>query len=221
MVHVRTLSSVVPPANLDDQHLVRLRDYYARHGALPSYARIGEVVGFKAKNAAVKLAARLTDAGYLRSAPGGKLAPTARFFELPLFDSPVQAGAAVTIPGQEAGELMTIDSYLIEAPSKTVLLRIKGDSMQDAGVLDGDLAVVERSRSASAGEFIVAVVDGEFTVKELGYESEQPILIPHNDSYPCIRPESDLEIFGIVRGIVRKVDKRWTGVRRAAFGVSK
>lgn len=211
----------MPQANLDDRHLARLRDHYARHGTLPSYAGIGEVVGFKAKNAAVKLATRLTEAGFLRTAPGGKLAPTARFFELPLFDSPVRAGVAAQIPGQEAGELVTIDSYLIEAPSKTVLLRVKGDSMQDAGVLDGDLAVVERSQNASAGEFVVAVVDGAFTLKELGYEGEQPILIPHNDRYARIKPESDLEIFGIVRGIVRKVDKGWTGVRRAGTGGSK
>lgn len=211
----------MPPPNLDDRHLARLRDHYARHGTLPSYAGIGAVVGFKAKNAAVKLAARLTSAGFLRSAPGGKLAPTARFFELPLFDSPVQAGEAVTIPGQEAGESMTIDSYLIDTPSKTVLLRVKGDSMQDAGMLDGDIAVVERSQSAIAGEFIVAMVDGAFTLKELGYEGEQPILIPHNNSYPRIRPERDLEIFGIVRGIVRKVGKGRTGVRRTVFGESK
>lgn len=211
----------MPQANLDERHLARLRDHYARHGTLPSYAGIGEVVGFKAKNAAVKLATRLTEAGFLRPAPGGKLAPTARFFEMPLFDSPVQAGVASPIHGQEPGELVTIDSYLIEAPSKTVLLRVKGDSMQDAGVLDGDLAVVERSQNASAGEFVVAVVDGAFTLKELGYEGEQPILIPHNDRYARIRPERDLEIFGIVRGIVRKVEKGWTGVRRAGLGGSK
>lgn len=86
----------MPQANLDDRYLARLRDHYARHGTLPSYAGIGQLVGFKAKNAAVKLASRLTVAGYLRAAPGGKLAPTARFFELPLFDSPVQAGLAAS-----------------------------------------------------------------------------------------------------------------------------
>lgn len=48
----------MPPANLDDRHLARLRDHYARHGTLPSYAGMGQVVGFKAKNAAVKLAAK-------------------------------------------------------------------------------------------------------------------------------------------------------------------
>lgn len=208
----------MPLANLDDRHLARLRDYYARHGTLPSYAGIGEVVGFKAKNAAVKLAGRLTEAGFLRSAPGGKLAPTARFFEVPLFDSPVQAGSPVAIAALEPSELVTIDGYLIDAPSKTVLLRVKGDSMQDAGVLDGDLAVVERSQSASAGQFVVAIVDGAFSFKELGYEGEQPILIPHNDAYPRIKPSRDLEIFGIVRGIVRKVDKGWAGVSRASIG---
>lgn len=208
-------------ANLDDRHLARLRDHYARHGTLPSYAGIGQLVGFKAKNAAVKLAGRLTVAGYLRPAPGGKLAPTPRFLALPLFDSPVQAGLADSIQGQEASELVTIDSYLIEVPSKTVLLRVKGDSMQDAGVLDGDLAVVERSQSASAGEFVIAVVDGDFTLKELGYEGEQPILIPHNQRYPRIKPARDLEIFGVVRGIVRRVDKGWASARRATFGGSK
>lgn len=211
----------MPQANLDDQHLARLQDHYARHGTLPSYAGIGQVVGFKAKNAAVKLATRLTVAGYLRPAPGGKLAPTPQFFALPLFDSPVHAGPAESITGQEAAELVTIDSYLIAVPSKTVLLRVKGDSMQDAGVLDGDLAVVERSQSASAGEFIVAVVDGAFTLKELGYEGGRPVLIPRNDRYARIRPERDLEIFGIVRGIVRKVGKGWTGVRSTTFGGSK
>jgi SOS-response transcriptional repressor LexA len=207
--------------NLDDRHLARLRDHYARHGTLPSYAGIGQLVGFKAKNAAVKLAGRLTVAGYLRPAPGGKLAPAPRFFALPLFDSPVQAGLADSIQGQGASELVTIDSYLIEVPSKTVLLRVKGDSMQDAGVLDGDLAVVERAQSASAGEFVIAVVDGDFTLKELGYEGEQPILIPHNQRYPRIKPERDLEIFGVVRGIVRRVDKGCASGRRATLGASK
>ena len=211
----------MPQANLDDRHLARLRDHYARHGTLPSYAGIGELVGFKAKNAAVKLASRLTVAGYLRPAPGGKLAPTARFFELPVFDSPVPAGMAVSVQSQEPSELVTIDSYLIDAPSKTVLLRVKGDSMQGAGVLDGDLAVVERSSNATAGELIIAVIDGEFTLKELGYEGEQPVLIPHNDRFPLLRPERDLEIFGIVRGIVRRVNKGWAGVPRGSFGGSK
>lgn len=194
----------MPTPNQDHHHLWRLRDHFARHGLLPSYAGISEVVGFRAKNAAVKLVRRLTDGGYLRPAPGGRLAPGGRFFELPLVDVPVRAGAAEEIESQMAAELVTVDRFLIDTPSRTVLVRVKGDSMRDAGVLDGDLAVVERSATAVEGQFVVAVVDGGFTLKELHYEKGRPVLLPHNTDHSSIRPAASLEIFGVVRGIVRR-----------------
>jgi SOS-response transcriptional repressor LexA len=206
--------------NADGAHLNRLRDHYAKYGALPSYARMGEVLGFSAKNAAVKLAERLSAEGYLRPAPGGKWAPTDRFFELPLFDSPVRAGLAEAIDGQPAAELITVESYLIDSPSTTVLVRVRGDSMRDAGILDGDLAVVDRASTARAGSYVVAVVDGEFTLKELRYKGKSPILFAHNAAFEPIRPVTSLEIYGVVRGIVRKFkgsparDARHTKVER-------
>lgn len=62
--------------------------------------------------------------------------------------------------------------------------------MCDAGVLDGDTAVVERTPQASQGDFVVALVDGQYTMKELRYEHNQPVLVPHNDRYNTIRPNS-------------------------------
>lgn len=191
--------------NTDASHLSRLRDHYARHGVLPSYAGMGEVLGFRAKTAAVKLAQRLSLAGYLQPAPGGKLVPTARFFELPLFDTPVRAGLPQAIDGQAAAELVTIENYLIESPSSTVLIRVRGDSMKDAGIHDGDLAVVDRALAPSAGAFVIALVDGDFTLKELRYQGRRPVLIPHNADFQPIRPSGELEVFGVVRGIVRKL----------------
>lgn len=199
----------MPFVNTDAAHLSRLRDHYARHGAIPSYAGIGEVVGFKAKNAAVKLGRRLTEAGYLKVAPGGKLAPTPRFFELPVVEGRVRAGAPEAVAEQFAAELVTLDAFLVEVPSKTVLVRVKGDSMRDAGILDGDLAVVERAETARSGQLVVAVTDNEFTLKELRYEGDLPVLVPHNPQFAIIRPTKTLQIFGIVRAIVR----RYAGVR--------
>lgn len=191
--------------NSDGVHLARLRDHYAAHGAMPpSYAGIGEVVGFRTKNAAVKLARRLTDSGFLKAAPGGKIAPTPRFFELPVAQAKVPAGIPAAIGGESAAELITLDSFLVAKPSHTVLVRVKGDSMRDAGILDGDLAVVERTEDARAGDFVVAWVDEEFTLKELRYEGRQAVLVPHNPSHTPIRPGRALEIFGKVRGIVRR-----------------
>jgi SOS-response transcriptional repressor LexA len=190
--------------NVDDRHLDRLRDHYARYGALPSYAGISAVVGFQAKTPAVKLAQRLKEKGFLQTAPGGRLVPTAQFFERPLLSSPVRAGIPTEVVTEVAEERMTLDSYLIESPSKTVLVRVKGDSMRDAGVFEGDLAVVERAEAAQSGQFVVAVVDDEFTLKELRFEGKQPVLVPHNEAYPTIRPAGGLEIFGVVRGVVRR-----------------
>jgi repressor LexA len=198
-------------SNADGSHLSLLRDHYSRHGVLPSYAGMGKVLGFRAKNAAVKLAQRLSHAGYLQSAPGGKLVPTARFFELPLFDTPVRAGLPQAIEGQAAAELVTIESYLIESPSSTVLVRVRGDSMKDVGICDGDLAVVDRAMAPSTGAFVIALIDGDVTLKELRYQGQRPVLVPHNADFQPIRPLGELEVFGVVRGIVRKLKGHLTG----------
>jgi repressor LexA len=205
--------------NNDATHLTRLRDHYARYGTLPSYGGIRDLVGFGAKNAAVKLAKRLTDAGYLRSAPGGKVVPANRFFELPLTDIPIRAGSAEAIDTQVAAELVTLDRFLIDVPSKSVLIRVKGDSMRDAGVLDGDLAVVERTNTARHGEFVVAVVDDGFSLKELRFEGSRPVLVPHNREYAPIHPMGHLELFGVVRGIVRSYRARSPQRARRSSGI--
>ncbi len=86
--------------------------------------------------------------------------------------------------------------------------------MIDAGVLDGDTAVVERTENAQAGDFVAALVDGQYTVKELRYERRAPVLVPHNKSHETIRPERELQILGVVRGIVRKYGRAAQGRTR-------
>ena len=94
------------------------------------------------------------------------------------------------------GDALTIDDYLIERPSQTVLIRVKGDSMVDAGILEGDLVVVEKTPSAKRGDIVVAIVDGQFTLKRLDTDRGQFVLKPENKAYPVIRAEGALEIFG-------------------------
>jgi repressor LexA len=64
--------------------------------------------------------------------------------------------------------------------------------------------VVERSRAATSGDFVIAIVDDEFTLKELRFEKGKPVLHPHNKAYPVIRPKGELELFGVVVGLVRR-----------------
>jgi len=188
----------------DRSYLSTLQDYYARHRALPSYASIGTLLGLRSKSSVAALVARLKLAGFLESTPDRRLAPTRRFFARPLADAPVRAGLPEAVDDTDA-EALTIDDYLIERPSSTVLIRVKGDSMMDAGIFDGDLVVVEKRPSAHKGEIVVAIIDNQFTLKRLDMEAGKFILRAENKAYAPIRPEGALEIFGVMVGLVRKL----------------
>lgn len=196
----------MPAANpeRDSDYLGRLRDYYAENRRIPSFQRIADLMGFASKSPASKLMGRLAEAGFVERTPDDDAwVPAPRFFERPLAEIAVRAGGPDMIEGSQ-GELFLIDQYLVRQPSRTVMVPVKGDSMVDAGIHDGDLVVVERARAARAGDIVVAIVDNEFTLKELALEKGRFILKPRNPAYPVIRPKGELEIFGLVTGLVRR-----------------
>jgi repressor LexA len=99
-------------------------------------------------------------------------------------------------------DAVSIDRHLIPHPSRTVLITVKGDSMVDAGILSGDVVIVEKRSNAKAGDIVVAIVGNEFTVKRLHREKGRFVLRPENKAYPTIRPP-ELEVFGVVVGQFR------------------
>ena len=104
----------------------------------------------------------------------------------------------------DGGAVGSIDAWLVRHPSRTVLVPVVGDSMIEAGIQAGDRVVVERDAPARPGDLVIAVIDNEFTLKELIIEKGKFVLKPHNPAYPIIRPTSQLEIFGVVTGLVRR-----------------
>jgi repressor LexA len=186
----------------DATYLAKLQDYYADNSVLPPYSTIMSLLGLRSKSPVAALIARLKLQGFLESTPEKRLKPGKRFFERPIFDS-VQAGAARQAD-ESRYDTITIDEYLVESPSNTVLINVKGDSMIDAGIMPGDTVVVEKRGPASVGDMVIAIVDNEFTLKTLGNEKGKFVLIPANPAYPVIRPKADLEIFGVVVGQFRK-----------------
>ena len=185
----------------DGQYLGRLQDYYAKHRVLPSYARIGALVGLNSKASVAEMVMRLKGEGFLRSTPDKRLKPGKRFFERPVAES-VRAGMP-SPAADTAAETLAIDEHLVANPSRTLLVKVKGDSMIDAGILDGDTVVVEKRASANVGDIVVAILDNEFTLKRLAREKGRIVLRPENKAYPVIRPRDDLEIFGVVVGQFR------------------
>jgi SOS regulatory protein LexA len=187
----------------DSQYLAQLQDYYAQHKVLPSYARIGALVGLTSKASVASLVLRLKAEGFVESTPDRRLKPGRRFFERPVAES-VQAGLPRPVPDVIAPDTITIDERLIPNPSKTVLIKVKGDSMIDAGIHEGDLVVVEKRASANVGDIVVAIIDNEFTLKRFGREKGRVVLRPENKAYSVIRPKGGVEIFGVVVGLLRK-----------------
>lgn len=188
----------------DADYLNRLRDYYSENPRIPSLQRIAQLMGFASKAAASKLLTRLYDARYIeRTADNDAWIPAERFFERPLADVAVRAGVPEDVDSV-APQPFLVDRYLVRKPSETVMIPVKGDSMIDAGIHEGDIAVVVRTHAARAGDFVVAIVDDEFTLKELASERGRFVLKPHNRAYPVIRPKGQLEVYGVVTGLIRK-----------------
>lgn len=193
----------MPTPNRDNEHLAKLRDYYADARRIPSQQRVAALIGFS-KAAARKFLERLETQGFLARTPDDDAwVPAKRFFERPLADATVPAGMPV-LANDVGGDPFFVDDYLVRTPSRTAMIPIKGESMIEAGINDGDIAVVERGTAASAGDFVVAIVDNEFTLKELDIERGKFILRPHNKGFPIIRPQGSLEIYGVMVGLVRR-----------------
>ena len=101
-----------------------------------------------------------------------------------------------------AADMVSLDAMLVQKPSQTFFMPIKGDSMKDAGLLEGDTAVCERRQRADVGEIVVAFINSEVTIKRLGKEGERYVLKPENKAYAVLRP-NPLEILGVVTGSFR------------------
>ncbi|HET9651709.1 MAG TPA: S24 family peptidase [Usitatibacter sp.] len=189
---------------LDPVYLEKLQDYYAEHKVIPSYSVLASLWGISAKSWVSECVKRFEEAGYLDWTPDKQLKPGKRFFERRVADSPVQAGLPNPAISEGYDFVSSIDEMVVRIPSKTTLVRVKGDSMIDAGILEGDYLVVEQQPHANVGEIVVAIVDNEFTVKYLEREKGAFVLKPANKAYPVIRPRGRLEIFGVMAGLVRR-----------------
>lgn len=187
-------------------YLGKLQDYYARERIVPSTTRLSLLWNVKARSWTHRIVQRLKEERFLENAPGGRVRPGSRFFERTVGPM-VRAG----LPQQAADvqpELLRIDDYLIENPSRTILFPVKGDSMIDLGILEGDMVIIERANTASIGQVILAIVDNEFTLKVLAQDKGGYYLEARNErrnqDYPPIRPEQKLEIYGLYVGLIRK-----------------
>lgn len=126
----------------------------------------------------------------------------------PLFLERVACG--FPSPCQDYAEQeLDLNEHLITHRASTFFLRAQGSSMQDIGLYDGDLLIVDRSLKTEHGDVIIAELNGEFTVKRLLLTPDGPVLQPMNPAYPVIKPDPDsLQIFGVVIHFVHTTRRR-------------
>lgn len=101
---------------------------------------------------------------------------------------------------------LDLNEYLIDNPVATFMMRVAGDSMVRAGINDKDVIIVDRSKEPLPGKIVVAVLDGELTVKRLKRLEKGYLLVPENPDYQpiTVQEEQELIIWGVVTGIVRR-----------------
>jgi repressor LexA len=189
-------------------------------GVPPSQVEIAHAFGFKGVRAAQYHLEALEQAGAIRrvagqargirlmqsavSSPAADLVPAAGDEPLRL---PVLGQVAAGLPiGADAGlhDMVLLDRVFF-SPAPDYLLRVKGDSMRDEGILHGDLIGVHRTSDARSGQIVVARIDDEITVKLLKLGKDGVRLLPRNPDFApiVVRPDQDFAVEGLYCGLVR------------------
>jgi repressor LexA len=192
------------------QIMTFIRDYRASHRTSPTLEEIGESLGVHRVTVHQHVAA-LVKKGAIRKLPQ-------RSRSIEILDRDYLPEATVSVLGRiaagrpieaiEDSEQYTLEELLPIAPGQDVyLLRVVGQSMIDDHITDGDLVMVERTPPTREGEIVVAVVEGEATLKRMYREGDGAVrLQPSNTTMNPIyvRPPQQLDIRGVVRGVLRK-----------------
>jgi repressor LexA len=210
----------------ETQHaiLAHIGERIAAEGMPPSQAEIAKAFGFSGVRGAQYHLEALEAAGAIQRVPGRArgIRLVQRLPEHPDHDpavSPdvISADDAVRLPvlgqvaaGMPIGADIGSDAFLVLdrvlfSPAPDYLLKVKGDSMRDEGIFDGDLIGVHRTREARSGQIVVARIDDEITVKLLKIGKDRIRLLPRNPDYAPIEvlPDQDFAIEGLYCGLVR------------------
>jgi repressor LexA len=191
------------------QVLDLVRDSVLERGLPPTRAEIAEALGFRSVNAAETHIKALLRKGYIEVTPGASRGlrltghTTAPAMGLPLVGR-VAAGSPI-LAQEHVESRISMDETLFQ-PQPDYLLRVRGMSMRDAGILDGDLLAVHRTSQAENGQIVVARLEDEVTVKRLEKRGKRVRLLPENPEFTPIEIDTTREtlvIEGIAVGVIR------------------
>ncbi|MDY6920696.1 MAG: transcriptional repressor LexA [Pseudomonadota bacterium] len=173
-----------------------ITEFYARQGGWPRQAQL-----HAAAECDPAILAQLQAWGWVAPDADGHWQALEQWISLPVVGT-VAGGSPIEAIEHSHGQLSLPLSLFRQRP--TYLLRVRGDSMKDAGIHDGDLIAVRKTSQAEAGKIIVARVDNEVTVKRLQLNRDQVALMPENpDHQPIMVAPEDLVVEGVFVGVIR------------------
>ncbi len=185
--------------------------FLTKNSRMPSYAEICSICRIKSKNTAHNIVKKLKSLGLLTTDRVGKIIPTKVTKSITTQTSSnirilglVEAGFPT--PAEESlHDNISLDDWIINKREASFMLKVKGDSMKDAGILDGDMIIVERTSQAKTNQIVVAEVDGAYTVKYLRKDKNDTYFLePANKAFKNIYPTEELKINAVVKAVVRK-----------------
>lgn len=190
-------------------------EYREENGCSPSIPEMQRRFDIRSPNGIVGHLRALEAKGYIQRGERGSRqvnvvsrfsSMRTRVVDIPIVGA-IPAGPPQEIVAQRPDACISVDMQTLGFPAgaESFALRVRGDSMKDAGILDGDLVIADASVQPRANQIVVALIDGESTLKRLVRVDNRWYLRAENPSYPELVPRADLRIQGVVRTVIRQV----------------
>lgn len=180
--------------------------FFASYDRSPTYSEIQKHFGFKSKGSVQDYVKYLRGAGYLEDTDTGVISLSEKpenMAQIPLLGD-VAAGNPLDTEANQDVELISVPQEMV-GRGKYFALNVKGNSMVDDGILDGDVIVVKSQKEARDGQTVVALIEGGATVKRYYQKKNRIELHPRNEELsPIIVDKGNFSIEGIVAGLIRK-----------------
>lgn len=193
-----------------------LEDFYHKKHRMPSYGELTKILKLKSKDSAWKIVQKLISAQKINKDSVGKLIPKQVSIKKDRKISENGSEGIKLLGLIEAGfgspaeendlDTISLNSWLTDDDTSTFMLKVKGDSMIEAGINPGDYCIVKRTKTARVGQIVVAEIDGSWTLKYLRKDTLGYFLEPANSSYTNLRPKEELKIEAILKAVVRKYE---------------
>lgn len=180
----------------------RLAGFFRSKGRMPTWREMMRLFGYRSPNAVTKLVHRLVEAGVLTRDRSGHITLTNPFSHARVLGT-VEAGFPSPAE-EELADTMSLDEWLIGNKEATFMLKVRGESMRDAGIMPGDMVLVERGLTPHDGEIVIAEVDNAWTMKYFRHRQGRVVLEPANPKFKPIYPAEGLTVAAVVKAVIRK-----------------